>query len=80
MKGMVPDYFNDLQYVKHNQEVLSNMKSGITHYLTSAKQFQLVVAKEVVCMLAYNASIGSSRGVVKVLEVDKQNIRRALER
>lgn len=56
------------------------MKSRITHHLTSAKQFQLVVAKDVMCMLAPNASIGSSTGIAKVLEVDKQNNTCALER
>jgi hypothetical protein len=32
-----------------------------------------------VCMLASNASIGSSRGVANVLGVDKLNITKALE-
>lgn len=39
-----------------------------------------MVAKDIVCMFASNSSIGSNRGVTKVLGVDKRNIRKALER
>jgi F0F1-type ATP synthase membrane subunit c/vacuolar-type H+-ATPase subunit K len=41
---------------------------------------QLMVAKDIVCMLAvFSASIGSGRAVAKALGVDKWNIKKALE-
>jgi hypothetical protein len=63
-----------------NQEILNNMKFGITNHLVGPKKTQLVVAKNIICMLASGSLIGSSRNVVKVLGVDKRNIRKALER
>jgi hypothetical protein len=58
-----------------NQEILNNMKFRIT----SPKQTQLIVAKDIVCMVASSSSIGSNRGVAKVLGVGKKNIRKVLE-
>jgi hypothetical protein len=55
------------------------MKFGITSHLVGPKQIQLVVAKDIVCMLGSGSSIGSSKGVAKVLGVDKRNMRKALE-
>jgi hypothetical protein len=55
------------------------MKYGITSHLVNPKQTQLVVAKDTICMLASGSLIANSRGVVKVLGVDKKNIRKALE-
>jgi hypothetical protein len=55
------------------------MKFGITSHLVGPKYIQLVATRDIVCMFASSSSIGSSRGVDKVLGVDKRNIRKVLE-
>jgi hypothetical protein len=55
------------------------MKVRITKHLTSVRKFDLVV-KEIVCMLASGSSNRSSRGVARILGVDKCNIWKALGR
>jgi hypothetical protein len=56
------------------------MKAGITKHLTSLRKFDLVVVKEIMCMLASGSSNGSNRSVARILGVDKCNIRKALGR
>jgi hypothetical protein len=55
------------------------MKFGITSHLVGPKYTQLVATKDIVCMLGSSSSIGSSKGVAKVLGVDKRNIRKPLK-
>jgi hypothetical protein len=75
---MLPNYLVDLKHVKQNHDILSNMKAGITKHLKGQRKFNLVVAREIVCMLASSSSNGSNKDVVRVLGVDKCNIRKAL--
>jgi predicted metallopeptidase len=56
------------------------MKARIIKHLVSQKKFDLVVVKDIVCMLASRSSNGSSKGVAKVLGVDKRNIQKAMGR
>jgi hypothetical protein len=42
------------------------MKARTTKHLKGQRKFDLVVAKEIVCMLASSSSNGSTRGVAKV--------------
>jgi hypothetical protein len=79
LQNVVHAYLTNVQSIKRNQEILNNMKYGITSQLVGLKQTQLVVAKNIVCMFTSNSSIGSRRDVAKVLGVDKRNIIRALE-
>jgi hypothetical protein len=51
--------------VKHNHDVVSNMKSSIIEHLTSQRKAQLVVVKEIICMLTSSSSIASSLGVLQ---------------
>jgi len=41
---------------------------------------QLIIGKDIVCILATNQFVSSSRGVVKSLGVNKRNIKRAMGR
>jgi hypothetical protein len=66
LNGMLLDYLVDLKCVKQNHEILSNMKARITKRLTCQRKFDLIVVKEIVCMLAFGSSNGSSRGVVRI--------------
>lgn len=50
------------------------MKARITKRLVGQKKFDLVVVRNIVCMLAFGSSNGSNRGVAKVLGVNKRNI------
>jgi hypothetical protein len=62
---MLLGYFLDMYHVKHNHDVVSNMKSNIMEHLTSQQKSQLVVTKEIVCMLASSSSIVNSPGVLQ---------------
>jgi hypothetical protein len=56
------------------------MKARITKHSIGQKKFDLVVVKDIVCMLAFRSSNGSSKGVAKVLGVDKRNIQKGMGR
>jgi len=47
--------------------------------LVGLKKTQLVIAKNIVCMVASHSSNGSGRNVFKVLGVGRRNIRKVLE-
>jgi hypothetical protein len=48
--------------------------------LLGSHKIELTVAKDIIYTLTSNQSMSSSRGVVKTLGVDKQNIKRAMGR
>jgi hypothetical protein len=50
------------------------MKARITKHLIGQKKFNLVVVKDIVCMLAFGSSNDNNKGVTKVLGVNKHNI------
>ncbi len=56
IKSMVLDYLNNVFIVRQNQEVTSSSKIGITYHLVGQKSFQIVVVKDIVCMLASSQS------------------------
>jgi hypothetical protein len=78
LKDMVPPYLSDLGVVKHKYDVLQNMKEGINTHSTSRRKSKLVMAKDIMCILASSQSITNKRVVAKVLGVDKQNIPRVV--
>jgi hypothetical protein len=80
INGMLLDYLVDLKCVKQNHEILSNMKTGITKHLKGQRKSDLVISREIVCILTSSSSNGNSKGVTRVLGVDKHNIRKALGR
>jgi hypothetical protein len=79
LQNVIHEYLTNVQSIKRNQEISNNMKFGITSHLVGPKYIQLVATRDIVCMFASSSSIGSSRGVDKVLGVDKRNIRKVLE-
>ncbi len=80
LNNVLSNYCVDLQHVKCNHKVLSNMKARITKHLVGQRKFDLIVVKDIVCMLAFGSSNGSNRGVAKVLGVNKCNIQRGMGR
>jgi len=80
LNGMLRDYLMNLKCVKWNHDILLNMKARIIEHLTSPRKFNLIIVKKIVCMLASGLSNCSSRGVARILGVDKPNIRNVLER
>jgi len=80
LNNMFFDYLVDLQRVKGNHEVLSNMKARITKHLVGQKESNLVVVKDIMSMLAFTSSNGNSKGVAKVLDVDKHTIQKGMGR
>jgi len=56
------------------------MMARITKHLIGQKKFDLVVVKDIVCMLAFGSSNVNNKGVAKVLNVNKHKIRRGMGR
>jgi uncharacterized protein YaaW (UPF0174 family) len=52
MQSILPNYLTNLQCLKAHEEVMSNLKFGITNHLIGQQKAQVVVAKDIVCMLA----------------------------
>ncbi len=51
LQNEVLEYLIDVQSITRNQEILNNMKSRFTSHLVGPKQTQLVVARDIVCIL-----------------------------
>lgn len=80
-KHHLPSYLKDLGKLKHSQEIVDNLKRGLTDHLTGKRSQPLVMAKDIVCALAtsqYNAT--SCREVARVLGVDRRNIKKGIVR
>jgi hypothetical protein len=58
---------------------MSNLKSRITNYLIGQKKSQIVVVKDIVCMLA-SSQLGHKKINGFALDVDRHNIKKAMER
>jgi hypothetical protein len=68
---MFPKYLKELDSIKCNIEILGNFKYGLTVHLLGSRKIELVVAKDIICTLASNQTISSSRGVVKSSGVNR---------
>jgi hypothetical protein len=80
LQGFLPDYLKDLQAVKHNQLVLGNINSGMTSHFTGVHPSHSLMAKDIICTLALSQSLGTSRGLAKVLGIGRRNIKKAIMR
>jgi len=49
-------------------------------HLVGQKKFDLIIAKDIVCMLASGSTNSNNKVVAKVLSVDKHNVRRDMGR
>ena len=80
MAEIVPPFLSDLGAVHQNHEVIRNMKAGISTHLARSKKSHLMMAKDIICMLATFEHMTSSRFVAEVLGVDRRNIRKGVNR
>lgn len=80
MQDVIPPFLKNLEAVKHNHAIISNMKMGISAHLSGVRETHLVMAKDILCTLAASDSIQSTRAVAEVLGVDRRNIKRGLNR
>lgn len=80
MADIVPPFLSDLGAVIQNQEVIRNMKAGISTHLAGSRKSHLVMAKDIICTLASSEHMTSSRSVAEVLGVDRRNIRKGVNR
>lgn len=80
VERMLPQYLSNLTSVKYEHKVLCNIKAGMTTHCKGAKKDERIVAKDIVCTFAAGPSMGSSRGVAKVLGVDIRNVKKGMER
>lgn len=69
------DYLQDLQKMNMNQKLVDNLRSSLSSHLIGQKSSKTILAKDIICTLATSQSIGSSKEVVKILGVDKKNIK-----
>jgi len=74
-KEIMLDYLQDLQKMKMNQKLIDNLRSILSSHLVSQKSSKTILAKDIICTLATSQSIGSFKKVVKILGVDKKNIK-----
>jgi hypothetical protein len=78
LQSFLPDYLKDLQAVKQNQVVVGNINSGMASHLIGVRPSHSLMAKDIVCTLASSHSVGSSRGLAKVLGIKKAIMRKVL--
>ncbi len=80
MKGFLPPYLQDIAILKQNQQIMVNLK-GLTSHLVGVWQSKLVLAKDIVCTLvASSKSSRNKRHIVKILGVNRWNIKKVIER
>jgi hypothetical protein len=77
MTGMIPPFLENLESVKLQSNIISSMREGLKDHLVGVKQSKLVMAKDILCTLASSGEVGSGRGVVGLLGVDRRNIGQA---
>jgi hypothetical protein len=78
LTGAMPPYLHDIKRLKQNLQLIENFISGLNH-VAGHQSSNLVVAKDIICTLASSHSVGSSRETMKVLGVDKRNIKKDVE-
>ena len=80
MSKIVPPFLQDFNAIHQNHEVIQNIKADISTHLVGSKKSHLVMAKDIICTLASSQTISSSEFVAKVLEIDRQNIKKGLHK
>jgi hypothetical protein len=80
MGVIMPLYLCDTKRIKHNQLLINNLKFGLSSRVIRQQSSKLVMVKDIVCTFAFNQSLGNNREVAKVLEIDKRNIKKGVER
>jgi hypothetical protein len=72
-------YLGDLKKLRENQGVVENLKCGLTNHLRGQKFASMVMAKDIVYVLATYDKTSNNKQVVQILGVDLRNIKRAIE-
>ncbi len=72
VRGFLPPYIENIVLMRQNQGVLGNLKDGLTSHLVGLCQFKLVMAKDIVYILATSihtieSNINSGRGIARLL-------------
>jgi hypothetical protein len=76
-KGMILPFLRDLETVKLQDSVMSNVRDGLKDHLVGVHQSKIFMAKDILCSLATNSVVDSGSGLAGILEVDRRNILRA---
>lgn len=83
MKDFLPPYLENIANLKQKYEIVGNLKEAITFHFVGPHQYNLVMAKDIVCTLVASSQPMRStngKGIAKMLGVDKRNMKRDLER
>jgi hypothetical protein len=79
LKDVVPEYFQDVNRLKQRQVITINLKSSLSNHLNGQKIKPIVMAKDIVCVLASSKTCNIGQ-VARVLGVDRKNIKKVVER
>jgi hypothetical protein len=52
LKGYVLEYLHDLRKLKQNQTIVNNLKSGLSNHLSGQKITPIVMAKNIIYIIA----------------------------
>ncbi len=63
--------FRYLDFVRCNMEIVKNFKFGLTTHFLGVHKTKMVVAKNIICALAFNQFFKNNKGVVKTLRFDR---------
>ena len=77
---MIPPVLRNLDTVKLQHSVISTLRDGMKDHLVGVHESKIVMAKDILCTLVTNSNIGSGRGLVALLGIDRRNIIQAKDR
>ncbi len=63
--------FRYLDFVRCNMEIVKNFKFGLTTHFLRAHKTKMVIAKNIICALAFNQFLNNNKNVAKTLRVDR---------
>jgi hypothetical protein len=81
VKNGLPLYLEDIIILKCAQELVGNLKATLTTHLIGACLAKLVMAKDVIYLFATSPqSTKSGKSITRMLDLDRWNIKKRLER
>ncbi len=78
--GSMPLYLHDTKKLKHNKQLVENLRFRLVGHLTSTKSSKFTMAKNILCTLATFQFMESNTGVAKPLGVDRRKIRNVINK
>ncbi len=80
LKGYVMEYLRDLRKLKQKKTIVNNLKSGLSNHLNGQKITPIIMAKNIVYIIASSNKSYNSRQVAQILGVERMNIKKGIQR